>query len=42
MTTLVIATRNAHKAAEIRASLADRFHYLKHRSAIFPPLPQRH
>jgi XTP/dITP diphosphohydrolase len=28
MTTLVIATRNAHKVEEIRAILSDRFHYL--------------
>jgi XTP/dITP diphosphohydrolase len=28
MTTLVIATRNAHKVQEIRAILSDQFHYL--------------
>jgi len=28
MTTLLLATRNAHKAAEIRAILGGRFHYL--------------
>ena len=28
MTTLLIATRNTHKAAEIRAILGDKFHYL--------------
>ena len=28
MTTLLIATRNAHKVGEIRAILSDRFHYL--------------
>jgi XTP/dITP diphosphohydrolase len=37
MTTLLIATRNAHKVEEIRAILSDRFHYLTLRD--FPAAP---
>ncbi len=37
MTTLLIATRNAHKVDEIRAILSDRFQYLTLRD--FPEAP---
>src|SRR4051812_36060559 len=37
MTTLLIATRNAHKVGEIRAILSDRFHYLTLKD--FPAAP---
>ena len=38
MTTLLIATRNAHKVQEIRAVLSDRFDYLTLQD--FPDAPE--